>query len=71
MLGRCWRGSTWRMQNRSISTPLANHFRLSTTQCLKTDDDIQDTSKVSYASAVGCLMYICYGLYKTGFGTGC
>ena len=40
-----------------ISTPLANHFRLSTSQCLKTDDDVQDMSKISYASAVGCLMY--------------
>ena len=39
------------------STPLANHFKLSTTQCPKTDDDLQDMSKVPYASAVGCLMY--------------
>ena len=38
-----------------VSTPLANHFRLSTTQCPKIDDDVQDMSKVSYASAVGCL----------------
>ena len=40
-----------------ISTPLANHFKLSTTQYLKTYDDVQDMSNVSYASAVGCLMY--------------
>ena len=25
-----------------VSTPLVNHFRLSTTQCLKTDDEVQD-----------------------------
>ena len=41
-----------------VSTPLVNHFRLSTTQCPKTDDDVQDMSKVPYASAVGCLMYV-------------
>ena len=40
-----------------VSTPLANHFRLSTTQCPKTDNEVQDMSKVPYASAVGCLMY--------------
>ena len=28
MLGRCWRGSTWRMKN---YTPLENNFRLPTT----------------------------------------
>ena len=43
-----------------VSTPLANHFRLSTTQCPKTDDDVQDMSKVPYASAVGCLMYVMF-----------
>ena len=43
-----------------VSTPLANHFRLSTTQCPKTDDEVQDMSKVPYASAVGCLMYAMY-----------
>ena len=40
-----------------ISTFLANHFRLSTNQCPKTDDEAKDMSKVPYASAVGCLMY--------------
>ena len=47
------------MENaKPVSTPLVNHFRLSTTQCPKTDDDIHDMSKVLYASAVGCLMYV-------------
>ena len=46
------------MENaKPVSTPLVNHFRLSTIQCLKTNDDVQDMSKVSYESAVGCLMY--------------
>ena len=46
------------MENaKPVSTPLANHFRLSTTQCPKIDDDVQDMSKVPYASAVECLMY--------------
>jgi hypothetical protein len=40
-----------------ISTPLANHFRLSTSQCPKTVEETEDMSKVPYASAVGCLMY--------------
>ncbi|XP_042944608.1 pentatricopeptide repeat-containing protein At4g14050, mitochondrial-like [Carya illinoinensis] len=40
-----------------VSTPLANHFKLSTAQCPKTDDEVQDMSKVPYASAVRCLMY--------------
>ena len=46
------------MENaKPISTRLENHFRLSTTQCLKIDDDVHDMSKVLYASVVGCLMY--------------
>ena len=40
-----------------VSTPLANHFRLSTNQCPKIDDEVKDTSKVPYATTVGCLMY--------------
>ena len=40
-----------------VSTPLANHFRLSTSQCLKTIEETEDISKVPFASAVGCLMY--------------
>ena len=65
-LGRLWlsqSGYVWKVLERfsmenakPVSTPLANHFRLSTTQCPKTDDDVQDMSKVPYASAVGCLM---------------
>ena len=40
-----------------ISTPLVNHFHLSTSQCPRTIEEIEDMSKVSYAGAVGCLMY--------------
>ncbi|RVX00523.1 Retrovirus-related Pol polyprotein from transposon TNT 1-94 [Vitis vinifera] len=40
-----------------VSTHLANHFRLSTNQYPKIDDEVKDMSKVLYASAVGCLMY--------------
>ena len=35
-----------------LSTPLANHFRLSTNQCPKIDDEVKDMSKVPYASVV-------------------
>ena len=48
-----------------VSTPLANHFRLSTTQCLKTNDDVQDMCKCSG------VLDVCYDLYKTIFGTSC
>jgi hypothetical protein len=40
-----------------VSTPLANHFRLSGSQCPKNEEEIENMSKVLYASAVGCLMY--------------
>ena len=66
-LGRLWLSQSsyvrkvlerFSMENgKPVSTPLANHFRLSTTQCPKTNDEVQDMSKVPYASAVGCLMY--------------
>jgi hypothetical protein len=46
------------MENaKPVSTPLANHFRLSTSQCPTTVEETEDMSKVPYASAVGCLMY--------------
>ncbi|KAK4394695.1 Retrovirus-related Pol polyprotein from transposon TNT 1-94 [Sesamum angolense] len=40
-----------------VSTPLANHFKLSSEQYPKTDREIEDMAKVPYASIVGCLMY--------------
>ena len=40
-----------------VSTPLANHFKLSGGQCPKNEKEIEDVSKVPYASAVGCFMY--------------
>ena len=40
-----------------VSTPLANHFRLSMDQCPKTNREIEDIAKVPYASVVRCLMY--------------
>jgi hypothetical protein len=46
------------MENaKPLSTPLANHFCLSTSQCPKTVEETEGMSKVPYASAVGCLMY--------------
>jgi hypothetical protein len=46
------------MENaKPVSTPLVNHFHLSTSQCPKTVEETEDMSKVPYASAVGCLMY--------------
>jgi len=40
-----------------VSTPLANHFKLSSNQCPKTDKGVADIAEVPYASVVGCLMY--------------
>ena len=40
-----------------VSTSLENHFRLSTNQCPKINDEVKDMSKVPYESEVGCLMY--------------
>ncbi|GMI66617.1 hypothetical protein HRI_000331000 [Hibiscus trionum] len=40
-----------------VSTPLANHFKLSLEQCPKTNKEIEEMAKVPYARAVGCLMY--------------
>ncbi|KAE8694724.1 hypothetical protein F3Y22_tig00110777pilonHSYRG00394 [Hibiscus syriacus] len=40
-----------------VSTPLANHFKLSSEQCPKTDKEAEDMAKVSYSNVVGCLMY--------------
>ena len=45
-----------------VCTLLANHFYLSTSQCPKTVEETKDMSKVPYASAVRCLMYVMYVL---------
>jgi hypothetical protein len=46
------------MENaKPVSTPLVNHFCLSTSQCPKIVEETEDMSKVSYASVVACLMY--------------
>jgi hypothetical protein len=56
------------MENaKSVSTPLANHFRLSISQCPKIVEETEDMSKVPYASAVGCLMY--YNMYQARFSS--
>jgi hypothetical protein len=48
----------FRMQNaKPVSTPLANHFKLTKEMCPKTQEEIEYMSSVSYSSAVGSLMY--------------
>ena len=42
---------------KSISTPLARHFRLSAQSCPTTDEERRHMTQVPYANAVGCLMY--------------
>ena len=42
---------------KAVSTPLANHFKLSNAQCPKSEEDIAEMKLIPYASAVGSLMY--------------
>ena len=42
---------------KSVTTPLAQHFKLSKEQEPKSNEDIAYTQKVSYASVVGSIMY--------------
>ncbi|TXG47573.1 hypothetical protein EZV62_026867 [Acer yangbiense] len=39
-----------------VTTPLAAHYRLSALQCPTTEKELEEMSKVLYASVVGCLM---------------
>lgn len=43
--------------SKSVSTPLASHFKLSEDQCPKTEDQMEQMYNVPYSSAVGSLMY--------------
>jgi hypothetical protein len=42
---------------KSVSTPIAPHFKLSAEQCPSTDEDFEYMSRVPYSSVVGSLMY--------------
>nr|GEU78296.1 retrovirus-related Pol polyprotein from transposon TNT 1-94 [Tanacetum cinerariifolium] len=46
-----------RDQKMVATTPLAPHFKLSSHECLKSEEDKEDMSRVPYSSAVGSLMY--------------
>ena len=46
------------MQNaKLVSTPFTSHFKLSKEMCPKAQEEMDYMSKVTYASAVGSLMY--------------
>ncbi|KAH9325358.1 hypothetical protein KI387_005536 [Taxus chinensis] len=46
------------MQNaKPVSTPMAGHFKLSKDQCPSSHEEVKYMTRVSYASAVGSLMY--------------
>jgi hypothetical protein len=48
----------FRMLNEKlVSTPLANHFKLTKEMCPKTQEEIKYMSRVPYSSVVGILMY--------------
>jgi len=44
-------------EGRPVTTALAGHFKLSSKQCPQSTKE-EDMSQVSYASAVGLLMYV-------------
>ena len=44
-------------ETKPVSTPLGSHFKLSKEQSQKTKEERDHMSKVSYASAIGSLMY--------------
>ena len=44
-------------KTKPVSTPLVPHFKLSASQCPKTEEEQEYMSKVPYSNAVGCLMY--------------
>ena len=48
----------FRMQNeKPVSTPLANHFKLSKETCPETQEKIDYISRIPYSLVVGSLMY--------------
>ena len=49
---------------KSIDTPMASNSKLGM-YTLQTEEEKEYMSKVPYASAVGSLMYVCYGLHST------
>jgi hypothetical protein len=48
----------FRMQNeKPVSTPLANNFKLTKEMCPRTHEEIEYISRVPYSSTIGSLMY--------------
>ncbi|KAH9745502.1 hypothetical protein KPL70_004095 [Citrus sinensis] len=41
-----------------LMTPMATHFKLSSLQCPKTEEEKLEMAKIPYANAVGCMMYV-------------
>ncbi|KAK8954235.1 hypothetical protein KSP39_PZI002773 [Platanthera zijinensis] len=66
--GMLWLSQTWYIhkvmekfnmtESKPVSTPLGQQFRLSSQQCPDTEGERQKMFGVSYASAVGCFMYV-------------
>ena len=42
---------------RSVTIPLAGHFKLSSKQCPQSQEEEEEKSRVPYSSAMGSLMY--------------
>ena len=43
---------------KAVNYPLADHFKLSSSQCPTSDEKKNEMQKIPYASAVGSLMYV-------------
>ena len=44
--------------SKHVCSPLTSHFKLRSKQCTSSDEEKDEMKKVSYASAVGSLMYV-------------
>ena len=44
-------------ESKAVQTPLATHFKLSTSMSPKNDEEMKTVESIPYASAVGSLMY--------------
>ena len=49
-----------------VTTPLIAHFRLSSTLCPQSDEEVDYMSKVQYSSVVG-FFYVCHDVFAPRF----
>ena len=62
-LKRCWKYLICKIKKKLVSTLLVSHFKLNKKMCPKTHEEMDDMSKVPYASTIGSFK-ICNGVNK-------